>query len=371
MSKNGLGFLANFKKNISKLSTVNIGISSPKKWYSTGNYALNKILSGSYFKGIPESRITAFVGPSGSGKSFLSSNFLKSAQDDGAHLVVLDTENAIDVEFLQKLGVDVSEDKLTYIQVGMIEDVNSICSDFFSNYEKEHGRYNYDAPRIVFVLDSLAMLSTSTEVDNYDGKGEIKGDQGQRAKRMKAMLRMIISRIAKLPITFVITDHVYPQDVMLGDGPWAITNSTKFFPSIIGLVTRLKLKEDTEIVGVRMRIETYKSRFAKLGSKIELEVPYATGMSPISGLLDMLEGQGIVSKAGAWYTAEINGETLKFQRKTATLELIKKLFQHPTIIAEEALFETAVKDEAEMLNEMIEAEMFDEIDSESNLNSFN
>lgn len=336
---NGLGFLTKFKQNIGKLDTVNIGISSPKKWYSTGNFALNRILSGSFFKGIPEGRITAFVGPAGSGKSFLSSNLLRSAQEDGAHLIVLDTENAIDTEFLSKIGVDVSEDKLTYIQVGMIEDVNAICSEFFSNYEKEHGRFNYDAPRILFVLDSLAMLSTATEQDNYDGKGEIKGDQGQRAKRMKAMLRMILSRIAKLPITFIITDHVYPQDIMLGDGPWAITNSTKFFPSIIGLVTRLKLKEDSEIIGVRMRVEAYKTRFAKLGSKIELEVPYSTGMSPYSGFLDMLEEDGILSRAGAWYSVEINGEILKFMKKQLNDELVKKILTHPKILQVEMLAE--------------------------------
>jgi len=335
MAKNGLGFLATFKKNIEKIATVNIGISSPKKWYSTGNFVLNKILSGSYFRGIPEGRITAFVGPSGSGKSFLSSNVMAQAQREGAHLIVLDTENAMDIEFLSKIGVDISEDKLTYIQVGMIEDVNQICSEFFSSYEKEHGRFNYDGPRFVFVLDSLAMLSTSTEEENYDKSGVVKGDQGQRAKRTKAMLRMILTRIAKLPITFIVTDHVYPQDIMAGDGPWAITNSTKFFPSIIGMVTKLKLKEDSEVVGVKMRVETYKSRFAKLGSKFELEVPYSSGMSAFSGLLDMLEAEGVVTRGGAWYSAELNGELVKFQRKQLTTELALRLLNHPKVVESE------------------------------------
>jgi recombination protein RecA len=277
---------------------------------------------------------------------------MKYAQEAGAHLVVLDSENALDVEFLQKIGVNTSEEKLTYMAVGTIEDVNSICSDFFASYEKEYGRHNYDAPKIFMVLDSLALLSTSTEEENYDKGGEVKGDMGQRAKRSKAMLRMILSRIARLPVTFVLTDHVYPADPKAGEGSWAITNSTRFFPSIIGLVTKLKLKDETEVVGVRMRVETYKSRFAKLGSKIEIEVPYSTGMSPYSGLLDMLETDGVITKAGAWYSCVFTdtGELIKFQRKQLDEELVLKLLAHPKVqnleveVLEEPELEEVLKD---------------------------
>lgn len=348
----GLGFLKDFKKNVEKLGSVGVGITNPKFWYSTGNYALNKILSGSYFKAIPEGRITAWAGPAGAGKSFLSANVLASAQKAGAHLVILDSENAIDIDFLRKIGIDTSEEKLTYLSVGTIEDVNSVCADFFKAYEKEHGRFNYQAPRIVFVLDSLAMLSTSTEEENYDKGGIIKGDQGQRAKRSKAMLRMILTRIAKLPITFIVTDHVYPADPMAGEGSWAITNSTKFFPSIIGLVTKLKLKEETEVVGVRMRVEAFKTRFSKLGSKVELEVPYTTGMSPYSGLLEMLEADGVVTKAGAWYSCQLPNELVKFQRKQLNEELVQKLFTHPIVVESEGLAAVNLAesyDEAELI----------------------
>lgn len=326
-----LGFLKNFKKGLEKIEGVNVGISAPQFWYSTGNYALNRILSGSFFRGIPEGRITALVGPSGSGKSFESSNILKSAQDAGAHLVVMDSENALDLEFLAKIGIDTSEEKLTYIAVGTIEDVNSVCSEFFSAYEKEYGRFNFEAPKIVMLLDSLAMLSTSTEEENYDKSGVVKGDQGQRAKRSKAMLRMILSRIARLPITFLVTDHVYPADPLKGDGEWAITNSTRFFPSIIGLVTRLKLREDSEVIGIRMRIEAFKTRFAKIGSRVELEVPYSTGMSPYSGLLELLEADGVVTKGGAWYSCSLPDGDIKFQRKQLNEELVQKLFSHPIL----------------------------------------
>ena len=178
------------------------------------------------------------------------------------------------------------------------------------------------------------MLSSSTEMDNYD-KGVIKGDQGQLAKRRKAMLRLALGYLGRLPIAMLLTDHVYPQDVMLGDGPWAITNSTKFSSSIIGMVTKLKLKDEGEVTGVRMRFETYKSRFAKLGTKIELEVPYNKGMSPFSGFVDLLEAMGVVrasttpGKKQGWLVSDLDGEEFFFRPAEMTMEVAKKLLTHP------------------------------------------
>lgn len=325
-----LAFLYTFKKTMAKVDTINSGLSGPAKWISTGNYALNRALSGNFAKGIPLGRITLFAGPSGSGKSFISSNAMKSAQDQGFHLLVLDSENAIDTEYLEKIGVDTDESKLTYFQVTTIEDVNKICSDFCGSYIKSYGKDNPDAPPVLIVIDSLAMLSTTTEFENYEKDGTIKSDQGIRAKRNKSMLRMLTGQIARLPMAVVCTDHVYPQDVMLGDGAWAITNSTKFSSSIIGLITKLKLKDEAEVIGVRMRFETYKSRFAKLGTKIELEVPYSSGMSPFSGLVTMLMDMGILVKDGHSVRADFpDGSSLKFKPKEITVAICEKLFEHP------------------------------------------
>jgi len=170
-------------------------------------------------------------------------------------------------------------------------------------------------------------------MENYD-KGVIKGDQGQLAKRRKAMLRLAVGKLGRLPIKLLITDHVYPQDIMLGDGAWAITNSTKFSSSIIGIVTKLKLKEDSKVTGVRMRFETYKSRFARLGTKVELEVPYNKGMSSTTGLLEMLEEDGVIAKGTQpgekqKYVADINGEHIAFKESELDDAIAQKLLNHP------------------------------------------
>lgn len=329
-----LPFLKEFKKTVSKMETVSVGVMRTSEWLSTGNYALNRALSGSFTRGIPLNRISGFMGPSGAGKSFISSNVMKTAQDQGYHLLVLDSENALDVEYLEKIGLDTSEDKMTYAQVTTIEDVNRVCAEFFDSYRKAYGKDNPDAPRTLIVLDSLAMLSSSTEIENYTKDGTIKADQGILAKRRKSMLRMIVGNIARLPIAFVLTDHVYPQDIMMGDGAWAITNSTKFSLSIIGIVTKLKLKEDGAVTGVRMRFETYKSRFAKLGTKVELEVPYNKGMSKFSGLVTLLTDMEVIAKGTQpgekqKFVADINGEHIAFKESEINDEIVAKLFKHP------------------------------------------
>lgn len=358
-----LPFLEKFKKTVAKLETVGVGIKTVDHWLSTGNYALNRALSGDYLKGVPLGRITLFAGPPAAGKSFIVSNIALQAQKQGYHVLFIDSEHAIDVDYLRKIGVNVNEEALTYISVATIEDVNGVLSEFFSSYQQAYGKDNEAAPKTIIILDSLAMLSSETEMENYS-KGVIKGDQGQLAKRRKAMLRLAVGRIGRLPIQLLLTDHVYPQDVMLGDGPWAITNSTKFSSSIIGLVTRLKLKEDSEVIGVRMRFETYKSRFAKLGTKVELEVPYNTGMSSTTGLLEMLEADGVIAKGTKpgeklnW-VADVEGEHISFREKDFNDEIALKLFKHPACapmlardepeIDLEALGETPDQDEKQSL----------------------
>lgn len=329
-----LPFLTAFKKEVAKLDTVGVGIRTVEEWLSTGNYALNRALSGDFTKGIPLGKINLFAGPSGSGKSFIASNIALQAQKAGWHVLYIDSEHAIDVDYLSKIGCNVSDEALTYISVATIEDVNRVLSEFFSGYLKAYGKDNYNAQKTLIVLDSLAMLSSTTEMENYDRDGTIKSDQGILAKRRKAMLRLAVGHLGRLPITMLVTDHVYPQDVMMGDGAWAITNSTKFSSSIIGIVTKLKLKDEGEVVGVRMRFETYKSRFAKLGTKVELEVPYNSGMASTSGLLELLVEMGVTAKGTQSgeklsYVAEVGGERIVFKEKEFDDTIALKLLKHP------------------------------------------
>lgn len=328
----GLSFLNTFKKDLEKLENVSTDFRPPSHWYSTGNYAGNRILSGDFNRGIPQGRVTIFAGPSDSGKSFLLSNVMKAAQEDGAFILAIDTENALDHEYLGRIGVDTSEDKFLGISVVTISDVIAVVSDFLTSYQKEHGKYNPNAPKVLIAVDSLDMLLTDTENEHFNA-GVQKGDQGQRAKQMKAFLRTTVSRIKALNIAFIGTHQVYPADVLEGEGKWKINNAIRYSASQIVLITRLKLKEGTEVSGIRMYLETFKSRFAKLGSKVEILVPYNEGMNPNSGLIELLEADGVVTKNGAWYQCKFpeDEHPVKFQRTSVSNELIQRLLNHPKV----------------------------------------
>jgi len=306
---------------------------------------------GSFTKGIPQSRVVGWAGPSGSGKTFNVCNAMREAQKDGAFVVVLDSENALDETFMSNLGVDISPTKLMYFGVVTIQDVTKVMSDFITGYEKEYGRTNKDAPKVFIVLDSLDMLLTEGENEKFE-KGAQTGDMGQRAKLTKHLLRTITQRVSRLNMTFVFTHQVYPMDPMLGQGSWAINNAVKYCASSIALVTKLSLKDDTGIAGIRMRVETYKSRFAKLGSKIEIDVPYEKGMDPLSGVIDLLIAKNIIESAGAWMTFHdpIDGPK-KFQRKTFTEEIFMNILARSPILQEEEKLIANDSHTAEILSE--------------------
>lgn len=335
-----LSFLKDFRKKVEKMEDVSMDFSPPSHWYHTGNYALNKILSGHYKKGVPQSRVTILAGPSGAGKSFLLGNIMKNAQDDGCTILAMDSENALDFDYLKRIGVDISENKFIPIAVTKISDVVEVCAEFIKAYVKDYGRYNPAAPRVLIALDSLDMLITDTENEHFD-KGVQKGDQGQRAKQMKHFLRTMVSRTKATNISFVGTHQVYANsDLLNGEGLWIVNGAVRYSASQIALITKLKLKEDSEVVGIRMRVEAFKSRFAKLGSKIEIEVPFNKGLDKFGGLCDMLEKDGVLVKEGYSWVCEIPGkERVKFREANLDDEIFEKIMQHPKIKQDQDLFE--------------------------------
>lgn len=348
-------FLTKFRKELSKLENVSTDFRPPAHWYNTGNLAVNKIMSGDYYRGIPQGRVSILAGPSGAGKSFLLGNIIKAAQEDGAFIFALDSENALDTDWLQRIGVSVDPEKFLGVSVVTIADVVSSVSEFIKMYEKEYGKYNLDAPKVVICLDSLDMLLTETEEAHFNA-GVQKGDQGQRAKQMKAFLRTTVARIKALNIAFIGTHQVYPADVLAGEGKWAINNAIRYSASQIILITKLKLKEDGVVSGIRMSCETFKSRFAKLGSKVEVLVPYDTGMNPYSGLIDLLEADKVIVKSGAWLNCTFPGEKpFSFQSTKMDKTLVDRLLSHPFIAAQSKQFEDKLR-EPETPEELGEAD---------------
>lgn len=300
---NTMKFLSTFEKDLDKIDGVSTSSEPPRYWFSTGNCVLNRIISGSFHKGIPQGRITCLAGPSMSGKSFLAGNVLKSAQEQGAFVLVVDSENALDNDFMTAIGVDITHN-YKYVSVLTIPQVSKIVSSFIKGYRDEYSD-DSTAPQVVIVIDSLDMLMTESEKEHYE-KGETAGDQGQQAKQLKAMLRTFLQDIKHLNISIIVTKQVYKakQDqLLLGEGSWVVNDAIRFSCSQIVLLTKLKLKGASlgEVLGIRMKCEGFKTRFAKPFQTVTIEVPYDTGMDKFSGLLDVALNLGVVERRGGWY----------------------------------------------------------------------
>ncbi len=303
-----MGFLDKTIKDLEKAGHETGSAEPPRWWISCGNYVANYTMSGNFMGMVPQGRITDLAGPSGAGKSFLLSNIMREAQKQECHIVVLDSENALDNDFVSKIGVDPDIQDTnpnvtyTYFPVHTIASVKKIVSSVLKGFREEYGD-DPDAPKLLIVLDSLDMLMTETEAENF-AKGNQKGDQGQRNKQNKAMLREFVHNIAKPNVAMVITSQVYEnQDVMNGEGRWIVSGAVKFALSQIALLTKLKLKNtgEREVRGIRMKVHGLKTRFAKPFQESTIEVPYEGGMDPYNGLLEAAVAVGIVLKKGSRY----------------------------------------------------------------------
>jgi RecA/RadA recombinase len=318
--------LTKFRTGLTKnITGISAGFHDPVDWISTGNHTLNYLISGDFNKGIPLGKVCVFAGESGSGKSFIcSGNIVKNAQKMGCQVVLFDSENALDEEWLKALDVDTSSEKLLRISVSMIDDVAKAISDFMKDYKVNYGSLKYEEmPKLLFVIDSLGMLLTPTDVDQFQ-KGDMKGDMGRKPKALTALVRNTVNMIAPYPIGLVATNHTYAsQDMFDPDDKISGGQGFIYASSIVVAMRKLKLKEDddgnkiSEVRGIRSACKVMKTRYSKPFESVQIKIPYDSGMNPYSGLLDMFEAKGILVKEGnrLAYTSPVTGEIIKEFRK--------------------------------------------------------
>ena len=154
-----------------------------------------------------------------SGKSFIASgNIIKSAQEQDIFTVLIDSENSLDQRWLVALGVDTSEDKLLRISASIIDDVAKIIGDFVKDYKANYAELpKEDRPMVLFVIDSLGMLLSATDVNQFQS-GDMKGDMGRKAKQLKALVTNCLNMFGDLNIGLVATAHTYEsQDMYSND----------------------------------------------------------------------------------------------------------------------------------------------------------
>jgi len=313
--------LSKFRKGVTKsIEGLSIGFNDPTDWISTGNYALNYLISGSFTNGVPLGKVTVFAGESGAGKSFIcAGNLIKNAQEQGIYVILIDSENALDESWLHALGVQTSDDKMLKLNMAMIDDVARVISDFVKEYKALPAD---ERPKVLFVIDSLGMLLTPTDVNQFEA-GEMKGDMGRKPKALTALVRNCVNMFGSLNIGLVATNHTYAsQDPYNPDDKISGGAGFVYASSIVVAMKKLKLKEDedgnkvSEVLGIRAGCKIMKTRYAKPFEDIQLHIPYSTGMSPYSGFFDLLEKKGMIAKEGNRYSyIDLNGVVHKYFRK--------------------------------------------------------
>ena len=311
--------LSKFRKTLTKsIEGLGVGFNDPTDWVSTGNYALNYLISSDFHKGIPLGKVTVFAGESGAGKSYIcSGNLIKNAQEQGIYVVLVDSENALDQAWLEALGVDTSEEKLLKLNMAMIDDVAKTINEFMKEYKVMEER-----PKVLFVIDSLGMLLTPTDVNQFEA-GDLKGDMGRKPKALTALVRNCVNMFGSYNVGLVATNHTYAsQDMFDPDDKISGGQGFIYASSIVVAMRKLKLKEDedgnkiSDVKGIRAACKIMKTRYAKPFESVQVKIPYETGMNPYSGLTDLIEARGMLKKEGNSLTyTTADGEIIKKFRK--------------------------------------------------------
>ena len=278
-------------------------------WIDTGSYVLNAIISGSIHGGIPKGRVTMMGGESMTGKTLFVLKILANAQKEGLIPVIFDTENAVDPEGAERIGLDIS--KVKYVPCVTIEQTRNALFKFLTSV-KEKGLEG----KFIIAIDSLGNLQSELEHSRM-GKDSTSSDMGTKARAMKSLMQTCTNLGATTQTTILCTNHVY-------DDPSAMFPSIEknmpggksivYLPSVTVQLARKPMKSDggktmdaetavgqKNYAGILIRALTRKNRFIKQYLQGEMFLYFHTGLDRYYGLLDLAVGVGAVIQTGSTY----------------------------------------------------------------------
>jgi RecA/RadA recombinase len=258
----------------------------------TGSYVLNALLSGTIYGGLPNNKISCLAGDPATGKTFyaigIASQFLKDNKD--GVVVYFDTEQAVTTDMFKQRGIDT--ERVAVVPVATIEEFKTqslkIVNDILEQPEE-------DRKPVLFVLDSLGMLSTEKEM-NDSAEGKNVRDM-TKAQQTKATFRVLTLKLGKAKIPMLMTNHTYQvigayvPTKELGGGI-----GLKYAASNILTLSKSKDKTDEGVVGIFIKCTNYKNRFVKENMNVETRLNYTSGLSRYYGLTDLAIKYGIFKK---------------------------------------------------------------------------
>lgn len=292
----------------------------------TGSYILNAALTGSLYGGVPNNKITAFAGESATGKTFFVLGIVKKFLDDNGDAAVFyyDTEAAVTKQMMLDRGIDTK--RVIIVEPETIQSFRTHAIKVLDNYAKIE---RDDRPPMMFVLDSLGMLSSTKEIEDT-AEGKETRDM-TKAQLIKAAFRVLSLKLAKVNVPLLVTNHVY--DVIgayiptkeMGGG-----SGLKYAASQIVHLSKKKEKDGTEVIGNIIHCRLAKSRFTKENKMVDVRLTYDKGLDRYYGLLDLAEKYNIIKKVSTRYElpdgSKIFGKFINEEpEKYFTKEIMDKL----------------------------------------------
>ena len=296
----------NFLKDIAKeigndyASLVSDGVSAGDTagFIDTGSHIFNALLSGSIYGGIPNNKITAIAGETSTGKTFfclgIVQHFLESNPDAG--VIYFESESAISKQMIESRGID--SKRMIIVPVTTVQEFRTQAVKIVDKYLKQK---ESDRKPLMFVLDSLGMLSTSKEIEDTEAGKETR--DMTRAQVLKGAFRVLTLKLGLANVPMIVTNHTY--DVVgsyiptkeMGGG-----SGLKYAASTIVYLSKKKEKDGTDVVGNIIKVKAAKSRLTKENAQVETRLFYdERGLDRYYGLLELGEKYGVFERVGNRY----------------------------------------------------------------------
>ena len=294
-----MGFLDNVIKDSGNefASRVSDGVAAgdTSSFVDTGSYIFNAVVSGSLFGGIPSNKVTALAGESSTGKTFFALSVVRNflANNSNGGVIYFESESAISKDMIESRGID--SKRMVIFPVATIEDFRTQAVRILDKYMKEPKE---ERVPMMFVLDSLGMLSTSKEMEDISNDKQVR--DMTKSQLIKGAFRVLTLKLGQAQVPMIVTNHTYdvigsyvPQKEMGGG------SGLKYAASTIIYLTKSKEKEGTDLVGNIIKCEAKKSRLSKEGSKVATRLYFdERGLDKYYGLLELGEKYNVFKRVG-------------------------------------------------------------------------